>query len=52
MKHLGLVSQTGLRLNQDYAIVQLGHLRIFYKRALEKILLVCILRQNKASDLF
>ncbi len=36
MKHLGLVSQTGLRLNQDYAIVQLGHLRIFYKRALEK----------------
>ncbi len=36
MKHLGLVSQTGLRLNQDYAIVQLGHLSIFYKRAFEK----------------
>ncbi len=34
--NIGLVSQTGLRLSQDKAIVQLGHLSHFYKRTLEK----------------
>ncbi len=35
-----------------WAIVQLGHLSNFYKRALEKTLLGCILRQNKGTDIF
>jgi len=30
-KFLGLVSHTGIRLSQDKALVQLGHLRSFYK---------------------
>ncbi len=34
--NIGLVSQTGFRLNQHYVIVQLGHLSNVYKRALEK----------------
>ncbi len=32
-KHMGPVSLTGLRLNQDYTIVQLGHLSNLYKHA-------------------
>jgi len=34
--HYSLVSQTGLRLRQDQALLQLGHLRSFYKRVFKK----------------
>ncbi len=36
MGNIGLVSQTGLRLSQDLAIVQLGHLSTFYEHAFEE----------------
>jgi len=35
-KHYSLVSQTMLRISQDQALVELGHLCSFYKCALEK----------------
>jgi len=36
----------------DNQLVQLGLLSNFYKSAIEKILLMCILRQNNGTDIF
>jgi len=36
----------------DNQLVQLGLLSNFYKSTIEKILLMCILRQNNGTDIF
>ncbi len=36
LENIGPISQPGLSLNQDYAIVHLGHLSSFYKYALDQ----------------
>ncbi len=36
LENIGPISQPGRSLNQDHAIVQLGHLSSFYKYALDQ----------------
>jgi len=46
LRHIGLVSQTGLRVNQDQALVQLN------VSSKKHCWCACILRQNNGIDIF
>ncbi len=50
-KHMGPVSQTGLRLWLSHSSIRTFKY-FFYKHALKKTLLGCILKQNKGTDIF
>ncbi len=52
LKVNGPVSQMGLSLNKDKALVKLRYLSSFYKNDLEENIKVCILTQNNDTDLF
>ncbi len=52
LKVNGPVSQTGLSLNQDKALVKLRYLSSFYKNDFEENIKVCILTQNNDTDIF